>query len=59
MEEDHCFVKKTDGQVYRQNKVYKKIVNRVTGNLVEKKLIMENDCLVKYEVDNEKIEGSL
>ena len=59
VEEDHRFVKKADGQVYRQNKVYKKIIDRVTGNLVDKELVMENDCLVKYEVDNEKIVGSL
>ncbi|QWG34015.1 hypothetical protein E0M25_04465 [Bacillus mycoides] len=59
VEEDHRFVKKVDGQVYRQNKVYKKIVDRVTGNLVDKELIIENDCLVKYEVDDEKIVGSV
>ncbi|GMR68958.1 VanW family protein [Bacillus cereus] len=59
VEEDHRFVKKIDGQVYRQNKVYKKIVDRVTGNLLDIELVMENDCLVKYEVDDEKIVGSL
>lgn len=51
IEEDHRFVRKEDGHIYRQNKVYKKMVNRKTGNLVGKELIMENDCLVKYEVD--------
>ncbi|PEX81467.1 VanW family protein [Bacillus cereus] len=58
VEEDHRFAKKVNGKVYRQNKVYKKIVNRATGNLVAKELIIENDCLVKYEVDDEKIVDS-
>lgn len=49
-EKDHRFVKK-DNEIYRQNKIYQKIVNRKTGEIINENLIINNDCLVKYEID--------
>ncbi len=54
-EKDHRFIRKLNGKVYRQNKIYKKIIDRNTGKHLNDELLFENDCLVKYEVDKEKV----
>lgn len=51
-EEGHRFFKKNDGKIYRQNKIYKETVNRRTGNLEKTELIFENDCEIKYEIED-------
>ncbi len=52
-EEDHKFVKKSDGKIYRQNKIFRDIVSRKTGNLEKSELAFENDCEIKYELEND------
>lgn len=51
-EEGHRFFKKSDGKIYRQNKIYKETVNRKTGNLEKTELAFENDCEIKYDLDD-------
>lgn len=54
IEKDHQFVKKDDG-IYRQNKIYKRAVNRRTGITDKITHLFNNDCLIKYKIDKELV----
>lgn len=54
-EKNHRFVRKSDG-IYRQNQIYRKVVDRYTGKLVKEEHLFDNDCLIKYDVDSSCIE---
>jgi len=49
-EENSCFVKEIDGY-YRNNEIYRKKVDKKTGNQVNKTLIIMNHSKVLYEED--------
>jgi vancomycin resistance protein VanW len=51
-EVDHRFVKKKDCKIYRQNKIYKETVIRKSGNLEKSELLFENDCEIKYALED-------
>jgi vancomycin resistance protein VanW len=54
-ETDHCFYRRPNGQVYRRNKLFKHRIDRCTGQLLEQRLITENDSRVLYEPSNVEI----
>jgi vancomycin resistance protein VanW len=48
VEENHYYTKEEDGY-YRNNEIYKKIFNKDTNTLIDKKLIIKNHSKVIYE----------
>lgn len=46
-EEDAYFFEK-DGQMYRHNKIYRKVIDKRTGNTIEDKLLLENNAKTMY-----------
>jgi vancomycin resistance protein VanW len=50
-EKNHRFVKKEDG-IYRQNEIYREVIDRKTGILVEEQFLFRNDCMIKYQIDD-------
>lgn len=50
--EDVFFSKEKDGQVYRNGKVYRKKIDRETGNVLSKEIIRENHARVCYDTKN-------
>jgi vancomycin resistance protein VanW len=55
VEKNHKFVKKENG-IYRQNKIYRKVIDRRTGSVIKEEHLFDNDCLIKYEVDKNLIQ---
>lgn len=55
-EREHRFIRKEDNQIYRQNKVFRKTIEKSSGNEILDELIIENDCLVKYEIDEKMLQ---
>jgi vancomycin resistance protein VanW len=49
-ERDHHFERGTDGQVYRDNELWRRVVDRRTGQTLERTLIARNHALVIYPV---------
>ena len=47
-EEDACFYER-DGEMMRHNKIYRKVVDKVTGNTVDDRLLLENNARVVYD----------
>lgn len=52
----HRFVGEADGRVYRENELWRRVVDRRSGRTVERTLITRNHSLVGYPVANELIE---
>ena len=50
-ERDHRFVRGSDGRVYRQNELWRRTVDRRTGDTIGRDLVTRNHALVGYEVD--------
>ena len=50
MEEDHHFQKEND-KYYRVSKIFREIVERSTGDVVNKELILDNHSEVMYDYD--------
>jgi vancomycin resistance protein VanW len=50
-EEGHRFVREPDGVVYRENELWRRIVNRRTGETVERTLVTRNHAVVGYPVE--------
>lgn len=48
--ENEHFVKEDDG-IYRCGEVYRRIIDKVTGNTVKKELIRKNHALVMYDME--------
>ncbi len=48
-EREHQFYKK-DGKTYRRNEIWRRTVNKRTGNIVQEELLLQNNSEVKYEV---------
>ena len=48
VEEEHCF-EKIDNDYYRNSKVYRIVIERKSGNLIAKELILNNHSLVMYD----------
>lgn len=53
--ENEHFVRETDG-VYRYGEVYRKTVDKVTGNEVSLELLRYNHALVMYDIDEAEID---
>ncbi len=50
MEEDQHFVK--DGNdFYRRNKVYRQVIDKKTGSIIEKQLIVESNAKILYDTE--------
>ena len=49
------FFSQEDGAVYRNNKVYRKTIDVITGNIIEKQLIKTNHAKVMYDTSNLEI----
>ncbi|NIZ19846.1 VanW family protein [Entomospira culicis] len=54
VEKNHRFVQKSDG-IYRQNQIYRQIIDRRTGNHLGEEHLFDNDSLTKYDVAEELI----
>ncbi|MEQ6377406.1 VanW family protein [Bacillaceae bacterium S4-13-56] len=48
-EKNHKFLKE-NGKNYRQNEIWRKIVNKKTGNYIKEELLLKNHSEVKYEI---------
>ena len=53
-ERNHKFIKK-DGKNFRENEIWKKVVDKKTGNYVDETLLMKNFSEVKYELAVEQL----
>jgi vancomycin resistance protein VanW len=51
-EEGHRFLREPDGSVYRENELWRRVVDRATGRTVERTLITRNHALVAYPIDD-------
>lgn len=49
-EKNHRFLKREDG-IYRLNEIYRDIIDRKTGNLIKEEHLFDNDCIIKYDID--------
>ncbi|NIZ47132.1 VanW family protein [Entomospira nematocerorum] len=58
MEREHRFVKKTDG-IYRQNRIYRQVIDRRTGNMITEEHLFDNDSLIKYSIDTSLLDNQL
>lgn len=47
VEKDHLFIQK-EGKFYRKNEIWRKVIDRKTGNKVSEQLAIKNFCEVKY-----------
>ncbi|MCG7345389.1 VanW family protein [Sporosarcina sp. ACRSL] len=56
-ERDHQFYKK-GGKTFRQNEIWRRIVNKRTGDFVHEELVMKNNSEVKYEVFERQLVNS-
>ncbi len=50
VERDHEFVKKGDKN-YRRNEIWREVIDRRTGNIVDRELLVKNFAEVKYELN--------
>lgn len=50
VEENHCF-KKEGEKYYRNSKIYRETSDRLTGSVIEKKLVLDNHSEVMYDYD--------
>jgi len=50
IEEDHHFQKEGD-KYYRVSKIYRQVIEKTTGNIIEKELIWDNHSLVMFDYD--------
>lgn len=57
-EAGHRFVRGPEGGVYRENELWRRIVDRTTGNTLQRTLVTRNHALVAYPVDDALIERS-
>ncbi len=56
-EEESYFIEKTDG-IYRHNKIYREVYDKKTGDMTERKMLLENNSKVMYDrsfIDQAKI----
>lgn len=49
-EDGHRFVREVDGRVYRENELWRRIVDRRTGATLERSLVTRNHALVGYPI---------
>ena len=50
VEEDHHF-KKEDGIFYRNSKIYRKVIDNATGEVIKKELVLDNHSEVMFDYD--------
>ena len=50
-EEGHRFIREPDGSVYRENELWRRVVDRATGTTVERALVARNHARVAYPID--------
>lgn len=48
VEEEHCF-QKEGNKYYRNSKIYREVIDKKTGDVLEKKLILDNHSEVMYD----------
>lgn len=56
-EKNHHFTKKKDG-IYRKNQIYRKVIDRRTGNLLLIQHLFDNDSLIKYNIDDNLVNST-
>jgi vancomycin resistance protein VanW len=47
--EEDAYLYEQDGEIYRHNKIYRKVVDKTTGSTIEDKLLLENNSKVMYD----------
>lgn len=57
-EREHRFVRGADGQVYRENELWRRTVDRRTGDTVSDERIARNHALVGYAVDPSRLDDA-
>jgi len=58
--EEDAFFYEQDGDMRRHNKIYRRVVDKVTGNTISDTLLLENDAKVMYDrsfIDESMIKG--
>ena len=58
-EREHRFVSDGDGRVFRQNELWRRTIDRRTGEIVSLELITRNHAEVGYKVDPALVEGDV
>lgn len=53
-EKKHKFIKK-DGKTFRENEIWRKVVDKKTGNYIDETLLIKNFSEVKYEISDEQL----
>jgi vancomycin resistance protein VanW len=48
-EKNHAFIRK-DEKIYRQNEIWRRVIDKTTGNTLREELLVKNFAEVKYEV---------
>ncbi len=48
-ERNHRFYR-TDGRIFRENEIWRRVIDRRTGNMIHEELIVRNNSEVKYEL---------
>ena len=54
VEKNHKFIKK-DGKTFRENEIWRKVVDKKTGNYIIETLLINNFSEVKYEISDEQL----
>lgn len=52
IEKAHQFIKK-EGEFYRENEIWRVVIDRTTGNKICEELMIKNFCEVKYKLNDE------
>lgn len=47
--EEEAYFYEQDNEIIRHNKIYRKVVNKLTGNTIDDKLLLENNAKVVYD----------
>jgi vancomycin resistance protein VanW len=55
----HRFVRGPDGAIYRDNELWRRVVDRRTGETVERRMVTRNHALVAYRVPDELLDPVL
>lgn len=57
-ESGHRFVREADGRVYRENELWRRVVDRRTGVTIDRTLVTRNHGLVAYPVEEALLEAA-
>jgi len=56
-ERNHQFIQKGE-KYYRENEIWREVIDKTTGNKIREELLIKNYCEVKYEIENAESAGA-